>query len=59
MTATVIGSQFSTNGVYPSPLGCDGTSGGNGTADPRVIDATFSGSSSCDSVFEGHLSLTR
>jgi hypothetical protein len=59
MTATVIGAQFSTDGTYRSPLGCDGIVGGNGTADPHVIDATFSGSSSCDSVFEGHLSLTR
>jgi hypothetical protein len=59
MTATVIGAQFSTNGAYPSPLGCDGLAGGNGTADPRVIDASFSGSSSCDAVFEGHMTLTR
>jgi hypothetical protein len=59
MTATVIGSQFSTGGVYPSPLGCDGLVGGNGTADPGKIDTSFSGSSSCDSVFEGHMVLTR
>jgi hypothetical protein len=59
MTATVIGSQFSTNGTYPSGQGCDGVVGGLGTADPRLIDASFGGSSSCDSVFEGHMSLTR
>jgi hypothetical protein len=59
MTAAVIGSQFSTSGVYPSPLGCDGTVGGNGTVDPGKIDTSFGGSSSCDSVFEGHMLLTR
>jgi hypothetical protein len=59
LTASVVGSQFSAGGVYPSPLGCDGTVGSYGTADARTIDATFSGSSSCDSVFEGHMVLTR
>jgi hypothetical protein len=59
MTATVLGAQFSTGGVYPSPLGCDGVVGGDGTADPGRIDTSFSATSSCDSVFEGHMVLTR
>jgi len=59
MTASAIGTQFSASGVYPSPQGCDGDVGGIGTVDDRHIDSTFIGSSSCDSVFEGHLSLTR
>lgn len=59
LTASSVGTQFSANGAYPSPFGCDGLVGGLGTADARTIDSTFSGSSSCDSVFEGHLRLTR
>ena len=59
MTATAIGSQFSVDGAYPSPNGCDGFAGGLGTVDGRTIDSSFSGSSSCDSVFEGHMVLTR
>lgn len=59
MTGAVIGSQFSASGVYPSPLGCDGSVGSYGTTDSHTIDATFEGGSSCDSVFEGHMRLTR
>lgn len=59
MTATAIGSQFSADGTYPSPLGCDGLAGGSGTVDSRTIDTSFSGGSSCDSVFEGHMVLSR
>jgi hypothetical protein len=59
MTAAVLGSQFSTGGVYPSALGCDGTVGGDGTADSRVIDATFSAISTCDPMLIGHMTLTR
>lgn len=59
MNATVIGTLFSTNGSYPSPRGCDGIVGGDGTVEGDKIDASFQAISSCDAVFEGHMILSR
>lgn len=59
LISTALSTQFSTSGVYPSPNGCDGSVGSYGTVDAHTIDATFTGSSHCDAVFEGHLLLSR
>jgi hypothetical protein len=57
--ATLIGQQFGANGTYRSPRGCDGSMAWLGAGDSRRIEASLTGSSACDTPFDGHLVLSK
>lgn len=59
LNSTLVGTQFSIDGVYPSRFGCDGDVWSLGTADAHTIDATFNTSSACEPRLTGHITLTR
>ena len=51
--------HISTQGDYSSPRGCRGTFGSAGTAEPRHIDADFTGVDCDDITFVGRVVLTK
>jgi hypothetical protein len=51
--------QISTQGEFTSPRGCRGTFGSVGQAEPRSIEADFTGTDCGAATFAGRLTLTK